>query len=108
MLGEGRDVSKSFKPEIFERYFSILLISLIVKFGSEDTRFISIGFPLGGPALCVRVSTLIPAIIDVASLISDIIKSDLRLLSQSLNSISIKPIISGELSCLLETFPDVV
>ena len=76
--------------------------------GSLEVKLISIGFPLGGPALCVRVSTFIPGMEEVASLISDINTSAFLLLSQSLNSISINPIISGELSCLLETLPEVV
>ena len=93
---------------MLERYFSILFNSWTVILGSKEVKFISIGLPLGGPALKVLVSTLIPGIVDVSFLNSEIIVSAFLLLSQSLNSISIKPIISGELSCLLETFPDVV
>ena len=37
-----------------------------------DVKLISIGFPLGGPALWVRVSTFIPGIVEVVFLISDI------------------------------------
>ena len=76
--------------------------------GSLDVKLISIGFPLGGPALWVRVSTFIPGIAEVAFLISDIKTSAFLRLSQSLNSISINPMISGELSRLLETLPEVV
>ena len=93
---------------MLDRYFSILLSSWTVILGSEEVKLISMGFPLGGPALKVLVSTLIPGITEVSYLISEIIVSAFLLLSQSLNSISINPIISGELSCLFSTFPDVV
>ena len=91
-----------------DKYFSILLSSWTVILGSEEVKLISMGFPLGGPALKVLVSTLIPGIAEVSFLISEIIVSAFLLLSQSLNSISINPIISGELSCLFSKFPDFV
>ena len=51
--------------------------------GSEEVKLISMGFPLGGPALKVLVSTLIPGITEVSFLISEIIVSAFLLLSQS-------------------------
>ena len=49
-----------------------------------------------------------PGMLEVVSIISEIKISAFLLLSQSLNSILIKPIISGELSRLLDTLPEVV
>ena len=70
-----------------------------------EVSLIFIGFPVGGPPSCSRLSTLIPLIVFVLFKISLSITLDFLLLSQSLYSKLIEPIKSSDASDWSDIFP---